>query len=242
MRTSARPAQREQRRMGAVPPAVAADDRQWVECPPVETAPEAGRPRDRVGLDGGTSGFGESRQPAVQLRGGRAPVAHPAGRLAVSGPGPLRAASAPAHRRGARMAARPNARRAVRAVHAKGTSDSSSEPSWRRATLTSCSVIRKGPVPARRTARSASIDFASVSAACQHDGSTLVGGASSMAVRSSMQGLAVGEPGGDVRGHRPQVVLSDVLDAVATRSRLQERDAEGGSSRSQRLQQRQEVQ
>ena len=44
-----------------------------------------------------------------------------------------------------------------------------------------------------------------------------------------MQGLAVGQPRGDVRGHRPQVILSDVLDGVAASGRLQECDAERGS-------------
>ena len=58
-----------------------------------------------------------------------------------------------------RTAARPRARRAVRAVHAKGSSSASTAP-FERATRTSWSVTRNGPAPARRTASPASVDCA----------------------------------------------------------------------------------
>ena len=67
------PAERQQRRMGAVPPVVAADDRWRGERRPVEGAPQPGRPGHCFGADGGTPGRREAGDPAVELGGGGLP-------------------------------------------------------------------------------------------------------------------------------------------------------------------------
>ena len=77
--------QGEEGRVGAVPPAVAADDGCRGEGGPVERAPQPGRPGHRLGSDGRPGRPGEPGEPAVELGGARAAVAYPARGLVQPG-------------------------------------------------------------------------------------------------------------------------------------------------------------
>ena len=86
------------------------------------------------------------------------------------GLGRLRTASAPGRPGAAGWRPTPSARRAVpRRPRERAVGSALLRRRGTEATRTSCSVIRNGPAPARRTARSASADFASASADCQQD-------------------------------------------------------------------------
>ena len=178
-------AEREQRRVGAVPPVVAADDRRRREGRPVEGAPEAGGPRHRLGTDGGPAGRREAVDPAVELRGATSCRRAPNGRIRPAGPAPPRAGSA--RRRRPAGAPRPGRGSAAPCGRTRRTAR---RPRDRRA-----SVAERGahlvvgdaerPAPARRTARPASFAFASSRAARQDAASTAGTGATSASMRRS---------------------------------------------------------
>ena len=212
-------AQGEEGGVGAVPPAVAADD---------------GRRGRRRTSRGRTRGGSPTSPPRLRRPPGRREKARrPSGRAArrtscrraPSGDDSAsRARTASTGRAGARRrrsrrtAASPRARRAVRADQAKGSVGRIRRPSPPNAVRTSWSVTRNGPAPARRTARSASVDLRLVERRAARtprrrprSGATNASGEPV----SHRRRAGAGEPRSDVGGDRPEVLLAHVLDAVA---------------------------